>query len=193
MALAESTHIPASGHGSLTSVRRADMKKYTVVIGVLFFGLLIIWFIARPELVEMVWKEKTVDEQVREPSVTYARKYIEDVYADLPGEEENNPKAKENISLWEDRILVFGKNHGLHLKGAQDVRLLAEKTVRLLSFLKEAKDRQQEGLEPYTAISGFNTMTLVMAIESEFKEKLGISFSDFFASQDFDMLKRELD
>lgn len=169
------------------------MKKYMIIGGVFLSGLLLTWIFAHPEQVEMVWKEKSGEDTVRDISVMPAEEYIEHVVEDLPGSDEDRTGIKKNIADWEKRILDFGKNGHLASAGDREVRRLAEKTVRLLHILKEAKDRQQQGLEPYTAISGFNTMALIMTIEKDFKNQLGFSFSDFFKDQDPEILKRALD
>lgn len=168
------------------------MKKYIVLVGIFLPGLLITWFFVKPERAGMVWKEKTGGDLIRESSVMYTKTYIDDVSENLPQADADHSGVEKNITAWEQRILDFGRDHHISLKDSMEIRGLADKTVSLLDFLKEANSRQRQGLEPYTAVSGFNTMTLIMAIESEFKEKLGFSFSDFFASQDPEILTRAL-
>lgn len=169
------------------------MKKYIIIGGVFLSGILLIWFFVNPEQVEMVLKEKSGEDTIQDRSAMHRKESIEHVSEDLTGSHENRADDKEDIAAWEKRILDFGENYHLSPAGGRKVRRLATKTVSLLHFLKEAKDRQRQGLEPYTAISGFNTMALIMTIERDFKDQLGFSFSDFFAAQDPEMLKRILD
>jgi len=66
---------------------------------------------------------------------------------------------------------------------------LAVYTASLCRLLKAAKERQKDGLEPYTGVTGFNTMTVLMKLEKDFEDTLGFTFSEFFASYDEDELK----
>lgn len=103
--------------------------------------------------------------------------------------DESDPAAGDEISQWEQRILAFARNQSVPATDPIQVHTLAVKTAALFRMLKQASDRRTAGKEPYTSQSGFNTMTLVMAMEEEFSDALGVPFSEFLKSLDGDLLK----
>ncbi len=102
----------------------------------------------------------------------------------------NDPAAKNEITQWEQRILSFAQEQKVKNANPAQIHALAVKTTDLFYLLKEASTRQKQGLEPYTSQTGFTTMTLVMTMEKEFQETLGVTFSDFLNSLDKNLIKR---
>ena len=127
--------------------------------------------------------------QIEEKAALSARKYIEGIPEGIVFLDEKDPSVKDDLKDWEERIFSYARDHGIELRDTGKVHTLANRTTSLIKLLKEASMREKEGLDPYTGMSGFNTMTLVMTIEKEFEEQLGFSFADFFASQDPEKIK----
>lgn len=122
----------------------------------------------------------------------HASDYIAGVPEKILLPDKEAPSVHSQIETWEKRILRYAEQREKAVAAKEKVHELANRTVTLLSMLKEARERQSRDLEPYTPLSGFNTMTLIMTIEKDFQETLGFTFSEFFASQEPEELKRIL-
>lgn len=118
-----------------------------------------------------------------------AKRYIEGIPEGVVLLDETDESIQEEIELWESRILDFAKNRQQKNLDQNNVRNLANQTVSLFHLLKEASNRRDSGLTPYTSMSGFNTMTLVMKMEKSFKDVCDFSFSEFMFSQDAEVIK----
>lgn len=105
------------------------------------------------------------------------------------GDAEDNA-ARSKIDFWETRILDFTRSFVPKDVDANDVHELAKKTADLFQMLQTASARREKGMEPYTGHSGFATMTLVMAMDKEFHEVLGVTFSDFMGTLDASLIKK---
>ena len=129
--------------------------------------------------------EGEMDEKtVREKDHMAAQNYIDHTPGGFVLLDESEPVSKNEIDLWEARITAYATTRTPGDIDDTSVHLLALKTASVFRLLKEASERQKQGLEPYTGLSGFNTMTLVMATEKAFSEVLGSTFSDFLYSLD---------
>lgn len=136
-------------------------------------------------------QEDSTDRRYADKSSENAKKYIEGV----PKEHLNAAKVDpvnevKQVRYWEDKILIYAKTNATSKLDPKVVTALAEKTSSLVSLLREAAQREQRGLDPYTGISEFNTMMLAMTVEKDFKDQLGLSFADFFADQNPDDIKQ---
>ncbi len=127
---------------------------------------------------------------------TNAGEHASDYIAGVPEKillpDKEAPSVNSQIETWEKHILRYAEQREKAVAAKEKVHELANRTVTLLSMLKEARERQARDLEPYTPLSGFNTMTLIMTIEKDFKEHLGFTFSEFLASQEPEELKKIL-
>jgi hypothetical protein len=101
-----------------------------------------------------------------------------------------NKTARSKIDFWETRILDFAKSFVPEDVDENDVHELAKKTADLFQMLQTASTRREKGKEPYTGRTGFATMTLVMAMDKEFHEVLGVTFSDFMGTLDTSLIKK---
>lgn len=108
-------------------------------------------------------------------------------------QKENNPTAdsiqkKERldntVEFWKPRIAMFIQKHASGKTGEVKINVLALETTNLFQMLKEAANRQKRGLEPYTSVSEYKTMTTLMALEQEFETLSGLSFSNFIMTLD---------
>lgn len=103
--------------------------------------------------------------------------------------DDTSPAVKEEIRFWQERITRFAEVKAPEMPNQEKIHEFALLTASLVRLLKEARERELKGLDPFTGASGFNTMALFMTLETEFENRLGCSFSHFFASQGHDELK----
>ncbi len=130
-----------------------------------------------------------VDEEKKAKDSHLAKRYLDGIPKGIVILDDTDASAREEIQLWEKKIVDYAKSSQQKDLNSNDVRTLANQTVSLFRLLKEASSRQDSGLEPYTPISSFNTMALVMSMEKSFKEKFDFTFSEFMLAQDGKLLQ----
>lgn len=130
-----------------------------------------------------------VDEEKKARDSHLAKRYLDGIPKGIVILDDADASAHEEIQLWEKKIVDYARSNQQKDLNPDDVRVLAIQTVSLFRLLKEASSRQDSGLEPYTPVSGFNTMTLVMRMEQSFKDTLDFTFSEFMSAQDGRLVK----
>ncbi len=118
-----------------------------------------------------------------------AKRYLDGIPKGVVILDDTDASAREEIQFWEKKIVNYAKSNQQKKLNTDDVKTLASQTVSLFRLLKEASSRQDSGLEPYTPVSSFNTMTLIMSMEASFKDKLNFTFSEFMGAQDGKLLQ----
>ncbi len=116
-----------------------------------------------------------------------AQKYIDGIPNGVVLLNETDASAQKEIEFWKNQINDYAKD-SVQL----DQNKILEKANQIASLfrlLKDASANQRAGQEPYTPLSGFNTMALAMKVENGFKEELGFSLSEFLFSQDAEIIK----
>jgi hypothetical protein len=100
-----------------------------------------------------------------------------------------NVSNAADIMAWKKRIQSYARQRHPGNINQDQLDSLARQTADLFQMLKTADQRQKAGLEPYTALSGFNAMAAVMVLEKEFNATVQTTFSDFLHAQDEALLK----
>lgn len=129
------------------------------------------------------------DQAIKDKDNRAAAKYIESFPKGAVLLDESDPESQDDIDGWEGRIHDYVQEHALTNIDENHIHSLALKTASLFRMLQAATQRQNKGQEPYTSVTGFNTMTLVMAMEKEYQEALGITFSDYLNTLDAALIK----
>jgi hypothetical protein len=93
------------------------------------------------------------------------------------------------VDDWHERLDVFAETTPQSTSSQKQLTQLADKTVSLMALMGEAQQRKDNGLSAYTAETEFNTMMLIIALEREFDQVLGSSFSSFLEAQGKDNLR----
>ncbi len=118
-----------------------------------------------------------------------AKKYIDGVPDGVVLLNDMESSTQREIEYWEGQISDFAITRQQKPSDLKGLRSMANQTASLFRLLNEASSRQKSGLDPYTPLSGFNTMTLVMSMEKLFKDEFDFTFSEFMLSQDTGRLK----
>lgn len=118
-----------------------------------------------------------------------AERYLNTMANDEHSANASLPESATDIVLWERRIQSYAEKHYQDNIPPDQLHSLARKTADLIQMLDTAVQRQKAGLEPYTGLSGFNTMAAVMALEKEFQETVQSTFADFLYAQDEELIK----
>lgn len=139
------------------------------------------------EMAEPAFEDKW---KKREPRVAHQETTHFGTKKDTASEDAENKAARGKIDFWENRILDFAGSFASKDVDANDVHELAKNTADLFQMLQTASARREKGMEPYTGRTGFATMTLVMSMDKEFHDVLGVTFSDFMGTLDASFIKR---
>jgi hypothetical protein len=118
-----------------------------------------------------------------------AQRYLNNMTGEEDSAKRSAPESGQDIRLWTKRILAYAEERHLDNPNPDQLHSLARKTADLFQLLKRADQRQKEGEEPYTPLSGFITMAAVMALDKEFQATLQTTFSDFLYAQDEELIK----
>jgi hypothetical protein len=195
VALAEPADVSTNRHGAM---KGGPMKyKWAVVSLVVIAGGVVSWAFwmprrPAPELPPIVSKEPPATPFVKaanQKEGLSAERYLDNM---TKGEHSTSGSAPEHATalvLWEKRIQSYVEEHHLNSVSPDRHHELARKTADFFQMLKTADQRQKAGLEPYTGLSGFNTMAAVMALDKEFQETMQTTFADFLYAQDEELIK----
>lgn len=166
---------------------------FIITVGAIFFGLFMVMNHRFDQTAEsgslMLSAKNFLSDDKKTYDEASTGKYMDELPEEAVVLDDQSPDTKEEILFWENRITLFADEKASETPDQQTLHKLAVYMASLIRLLKVAHERESAGLEPFTGSTGFNTMALVMTLETEFENRLGCTFSEFFASQEVDELK----
>lgn len=172
-------------------------KVATVLIGfssVVLFGAGMLYFTKDSVAPTAAWHPGMPnDKAIRiEPDADTAHQHTRSIKTTEIAESKNSKvqSVQNEVAAWEQKIHDYITVRALSDVNTSRVPLLAERTTEVFRMLQTASARQKKGMDPYTAYSGFATMTLMLSMEDEFQEVIGVTFSDFMGTLDTAFIER---